>query len=103
MNLEYKKYSEIVYKINNTYSKRYNLYNLLMYCIKAIKQGKKDNLREGLKNIFEDFSINIDDLILILKYQKNKKDNSYNVYTELEFYIKNFKEGRINKNLQFIK
>ena len=102
MNLEYKKYSEIINKISNTYSKKYNLYNLFMYCIKAIKQGKKDNLQEGLKSIFENFSTNIDDLISILIYLKNKKDSSYNVYTELEFYIKNFKENRIDKNLQFI-
>ena len=98
MSIEYKKYSELINKIHNTYSKKYNLYNLFMYCIKQIKQGKKDNLKEGLKSIFEDFSVNIDDLILILKYQKNKKDNDYNVYTELEFHLKNFKESRININ-----
>ena len=102
MNLEYKKYSEIINRINSTYSKKYNLYNLFMYCIKAIKQDKKANLKEGLKSIFEHFNNNIDDLLFILKYQKKKKDNSYSIYTELEFYIKNFKEGRINKNLQFI-
>lgn len=102
MNLEYKKYSEIVNKINNTYSKRYNLYNLLMYCIKSTKQGNKENLKEGLKILFTDFETHIDNLIYIVEYLKLKKCTSYDVYCELLLYFRSFKENRIDNTLNFI-
>ena len=99
---DYKNYSSIIENFNCTYTKNYNLYSILMYCIKSIKQKNKDNLKEGLKILFTTFTIHIDNIIYVLEYLKLKKCSSFNVYCELLFYFKNFKEGRINNNLEIL-
>ncbi len=95
----YKTYSSIISKIENTYSDKYNLYNLLMHTIKSIKQNK--DIRDSLKDIFKNFSSSIDELIFIMEYLKAKKCKSYNVYCELLLYFRQFKDGRINSDLNF--
>lgn len=99
---DYKNYSNMVSMFEKTYSKKYNLYNILMYCIKSIKQGNKENLKEGLKIIFIDFEAYIDNLIFMMEYLKLKKCTSYNVYCELLLYFRSFKGNRIDNTLNFI-
>lgn len=99
---DYKNYSNMVSMFEKTYTKKYNLYNTLMYCIKSIKQGNKEKLKEGLKIIFTDFEIYIDNLIYVIEYLKLKKCTSYNVYCELLLYFRSFKENRIDNTLNFI-
>lgn len=72
-----------------------------MYCIKSIKQNNKENLKEGLKILFTDFEIYIDNLIDVIEYLKLKKCNSHNVYCELLLYFRSFKKNRINIELNF--
>ena len=98
---DYKNYSNIIKTFNTTYSKKYNLYNTLMFCIKSIKQNDKEKLKDGLIILFTHFSTYIDNLIYIMEYLKLKKCSSFNIYCELLFYCKNFKEGKINNNLNF--
>lgn len=102
LKFDYKNYSNMVAMFEKTYTKKYNLYNTLMYCIKSIKQGKKENLTEGLKILFTDFEIYIDNLIYIAEYLKLKKCSSFDVYCELILYFKSFKENRIDNTLNFI-
>jgi hypothetical protein len=97
----YKKYSNIINHLCNTYSKNHNLYNTLMYCVKSIKKDDKEALKEGLKILFTDFEIYTDSLIYVMEYLKLKKCTSFNVYCELLTYFKHFKDGRVNSNLNF--
>ena len=99
---DYKNYSNIVSIFEKTYTKKYNLYNVLMYCIKSTKQGNKENLKKGLKILFTDFETHIDNLIYIVEYLKLKKCTSYDVYCELLLYFRSFKENRIDNTLNFI-
>jgi hypothetical protein len=101
LKLEYKNYSNTISILNKTYSKKYNLYNTLMFCIKSIKQNNKENLKEGLKILFKDFHLHIDSLIYVIEYSKLKKCTSYDVYCELLLYFKSFKENRIDNELNF--
>ena len=100
---DYKNYSNIVSIFEKTYTKKYNLYNTLMHCIKSTKQGNKENLKGGLKILFTDFETHIDNLIYIVEYLKLKKCTSYDVYCELLLYFRSFKENRIDNTLKFIK